>query len=108
MMIWLTLAECVAGFAGLALGSERVRRRLGWKLPHRRGASARLAGIVLLLVAAVEAMGRQGLVVGLVSWCGQLSLGAGAISLLLIARERMLSRRAMPTPRRARPGARRA
>lgn len=105
MTIWLTLAECVAGFAGLALGSERARRRLGLRLPHRRGVSARLAGIVLLLLAAVEAMGQRGIGLGLVSWCGQLSLGAGAIYLLLIARERALSRRAMTTPRRARPGA---
>lgn len=91
MMGWVTPSLCLAGFLGLALGGRRVRRRAGLRLSSRTELGCRVVGGALLVLAAGVAVGHRGIAVGLVAWCGHLSLGAGLVYLGMIRRERSLS-----------------
>ncbi|MDR5867395.1 DUF3325 family protein [Halomonas koreensis] len=92
----MTPSLCLAGFLGLALGGRRVRRRIGVTLASRAELGCRVVGVALLVLAAGVAIGHRGGGVGLVAWCGHLSLGAGLVYLGVIRRERSLSPEAAP------------
>ncbi|MGJ7489134.1 DUF3325 domain-containing protein [Variovorax sp. ZT4R33] len=82
------------GFAALALAMERHQEDLfGHALPSTTTRAVRVAGWAALLVALVASVKAQGWAVGLVSFSGHTSLGAGLVFGALVAIERTRSRR---------------
>jgi hypothetical protein len=81
------------GFAALALATERQQDiQFGRILAPRRTRALRLAGWAGLLLALAVAVGSQGWALGLVSYSGHTSLGAGLVFVALLLRERYVSR----------------
>lgn len=87
-----SLASLIA-FALLALAMDRHQRDLfGRELAPRRSRVLRVGGWVALLASLAIAVRAQGWSLGLVAWCGHVSLGAGVVILALVARERRKAR----------------
>lgn len=82
------------GFAGLALAMERHQEDLfGHALETTVTRGLRMAGAAALLLALVVIVRAQGWGVGLVSFSGHTSLGAGLVFGALVVVERTRSRR---------------
>ncbi|MCK5769885.1 DUF3325 domain-containing protein [Algiphilus sp.] len=79
-LVWvLILASAYAGFGLLALAMERHRRTLlpgsrAWTAVARR--SLRCVGALCLLVSLVGCVVALGTTIGVVGWCGVLTVGA--------------------------------
>lgn len=72
-----------AGFAVLALGTQRLRNALTPLAPPVRPVPARVIGAALLGLSLAAAMGRFGPRQGPVAWLGLASLAALALVLVL-------------------------
>ena len=82
------------GFAALALAMERHQEDLfGHALAMAATRWLRMAGVAALLLALVLMVKAQGWGVGLVSYSGHTSLGAGLVFGALVVIARMRSRR---------------
>ena len=83
------------GFAALALATERQQEvQFGCTLAPRHTRALRLAGWVGLLFALAVAVVSQGWALGLVSYSGHTSLGAGLVVVALLLRGRLTQRSA--------------
>jgi hypothetical protein len=83
-----------AAFAALALAMERHQEDLlGHALPTQTTRALRVVGWAALLVALAVIVSAQGWGVGLVSFSGHTSLGAGLVFGALVVIERTTSRR---------------
>ncbi|MBN8906080.1 MAG: DUF3325 domain-containing protein [Rhodospirillales bacterium] len=87
----LALALADAGFVLLALAMERHARQLGLRPAPRVRPLLRIAGGVLLAGAGAACIVGWGVSIGLVAWCGVLTLAALllAMALALPARRRI-------------------
>lgn len=84
---------CLAGFAALALATDRAQRTaLGRELapPSTRG--LRAVGWVLLLLALWRTVAAMGWGIGMVAYSGHTSAAAGVVFLALIAWGRRMGR----------------
>jgi hypothetical protein len=89
----LMLLSSVAGFAALALATERQQDELlGGALPVRSSRALRAAGGVLLAACLALAVGQWGWGLGLVAYSGHTSLAAGLVYIGLVAAVRRLQR----------------
>jgi hypothetical protein len=89
----LMLLSSVAGFAALALATERQQDELlGGALPASVTRALRAAGWVLLALCLAAAVGRWGWGLGLVAYSGHTSLAAGLVYIGLVAAARRLRR----------------
>lgn len=96
------LAASVAGFAALALATERQQEELlGRALSATATRALRIAGWGLLLAALAVAVDARGWGFGLVAFIGHTSLAAGLVyaAALALARRRAGSRRQQTTRR---------
>ena len=85
----LMLLSSVAGFAALALATERQQEALfGGALSTRATRMLRLAGWVLLAVCLAVAVAHGGWGLGLVVYSGYTSLAAGLVYIALVAAAR--------------------
>ena len=76
-------------FALLALAMDRHQQDLfGRELAAGPTRALRISGWAGLLASLAIAVKGQGWSLGLVGWCGHISLGAGLVILMLIAWER--------------------
>lgn len=101
----LVLASSVAGFAALALATERQQDELlGHTLPGGVARALRVIGWGLLLVALAGAVRNWGWAFGLVAYSGHTSLAAGVVyaAALLAARRRANASAAVAGERRRR------
>lgn len=86
---------CLAGFAALALGTERQQlEQLGRELPAATARMLRMAGWIGLAAGGVAAIASHGWSLGLVIYSGHTSLCAGLVFACLIALKRRAMRRA--------------
>ena len=77
---------CLAGFAALALATDRAQRTtLGRELPPPTARGLRAVGWVLLLLALWRTVAAMGWGIGLVAYSGHTSGSAGMVFLALIA-----------------------
>ncbi len=89
----LIFLASLLGFAALALATERVQEiQFGRTLASRSTCALRGVGWVGLLLALAVAVGSQGWALGLVSYSGHTSLGAGLVFMALLLRERGVPR----------------
>jgi hypothetical protein len=80
-------------FALLALAMDRHQQDLfGRELEPRRSRALRIGGWAALLASLTIAVDAQGWSLGLVAWCGHISLSAGVVILALVAWERRKAR----------------
>lgn len=87
----VTLMLCTTAFAALALAMERQQENLlGRVLPATTTRWLRMAGWAVLLSALAIVVKGQGWSIGLVSFSGHTSLGAGLVfgALVVIARRK--------------------
>lgn len=87
-----TMCLGAAGMASLCLAMERHHERV-WsntRLAARHAWALRTAGWLLLIVAAVLAVLRQGASMGLTLWVMEISLAAVCVGLLLSYAPRLL------------------
>ena len=90
----LMLLSSVAGFAALALATERQQDELfGGALPAGATRALRGAGWVLLAVCLAMGVGHWGWGLGLVAYSGHTSLTAGLVYVGLVAAARKRGRR---------------
>jgi hypothetical protein len=90
----IVLLLSTAAFAALALAMERHQEDLfGHALPSTTTRCLRVAGWAALLLALAIVVNAQGWGVGLVSFSGHTSLGAGLVFGALVVIERTTSRR---------------
>lgn len=84
---------CLAGFAALALATDRAQRTtLGRELPPPTARGLRAVGWVLLLLALWRTVAAMGWGIGLVAYSGHTSAAAGVVFLALIAWGRRMGR----------------
>ncbi|WP_237171953.1 DUF3325 family protein [Pandoraea norimbergensis] len=84
-----TFLICLAGFAALALATERQQQTFfNGTLSRSRTRRLRIAGWGALIVALAVIVTRQGWGMGLVNYSGQTSAAAGLVYLALIVGER--------------------
>ncbi|VVD93875.1 hypothetical protein PIN31009_01769 [Pandoraea iniqua] len=84
-----TFLICLAGFAALALATERQQQTFfNAILSRSRTRRLRIAGWGALIVALAVIVTRQGWGMGLVNYSGQTSAAAGLVYLALIVGER--------------------
>ena len=84
---------CLAGFAALALATDRAQRTtLGRELPPPSARALRAVGWVLLLLALWRTVAAMGWGIGLVAYSGHTSAAAGVVFLALIAWGRPMGR----------------
>ena len=77
---------CLAGFAALALATDRAQRTtLGRELPQASARRLRAMGWALLLLALWRTVAAMGWGIGLVAYSGHTSAAAGVVFLALIA-----------------------
>lgn len=96
----LTFAACLAGFAALALATERQQDDLfGQPLAARKTQVLKLAGWSALAVALYVIVQAQGWGMGLVSYSGHTSLAAGLVLTVLITHSRVRGRRSVAKAR---------
>ncbi|MBP7451332.1 MAG: DUF3325 family protein [Ottowia sp.] len=77
---------CLAGFAALALATDRAQGTLlGRELPPATTRKTRIAGWVLLLLALWLSVAARGWGLGLVFYSGHTSAAAGVVFLALVA-----------------------
>lgn len=89
----LIFLASLLGFAALALATERQQEiQFGRALAPRSTRALRWVGCVGLLFALAVAVGSQGWALGLVSYSGHTSLGAGLVFVALLLRERWAPR----------------
>lgn len=89
----LIFLASLLGFAALALATERVQEiQLGRTLAPRSTRALRWVGWLGLLIALAVAVGSQGWALGLVSYSGHMSLGAGLVFVALLLREHWVPR----------------
>lgn len=89
MMHGLTFLLSLLGFTALALATERQQQvHFGRMLARRATRRVSIVGWASLLLALVIAVHAQGWAMGLVSYSGHTSLGAGLVFLGLLLRER--------------------
>ena len=87
------LGRCLAGFAALALATDRAQRTtLGRELPPPSARALRAVGWVLLLLALWRTVAAMGWGIGLVAYSGHTSAAAGVVFLALIAWGRRMGR----------------
>jgi hypothetical protein len=90
----LMLLSSAAGFAALALATERQQDELfGCALPTRATRALRAAGWGLLAACLAVAVGHWGWGLGLVAYSGHTSLAAGLVYIGLVAAARKRGRR---------------
>lgn len=90
----LALLACTLGFAALALAMHRHQHDLlGRALPTGQIRALRLLGTGALLGALWLVVAAQGWSLGLVSYSGHTSLGAGLVILALVAHDRWTTAR---------------
>lgn len=87
----LLLATCVTASAGFALMAASQKQH--WLLLGRSGRAAapawfRPAGWLLVLLAAVPAIARDGIVFGLLLWSGMITISAALVVVCLAVRAR--------------------
>ncbi|WP_353190190.1 DUF3325 domain-containing protein [Pandoraea pnomenusa] len=92
MMAFFTFAVCLAGFAGLALATERQQTAWFGGVSAVRTRRCRIFGWASLAIALAATVSRLGWGFGLVNYSGQTSLAAGVVYLALIA----IARRRQP------------
>ena len=84
---------CLAGFAALALATDRAQRTaLGRELPPPTARGLRAVGWALLLLALWRTVAAMGWGIGLVAYSGHTSAAAGVVFLALIAWGRRMGR----------------
>lgn len=89
----LTALMALIAFALLALAMARHQQDLfGRELAARPTRALRVGGWGALVASLTIAIHTQGWSLGLVAWCGHISLGAGLVTLALIAWERRKAR----------------
>lgn len=85
----LTALLALVAFALLALAMDRHQRELfGRKLAAVPARALRAAGWATLAASLANAVSAQGWSLGLVAWCGHISLGSGLVILALVFNER--------------------
>lgn len=95
MSHWVALVLCLAGFAALALATDRQQHEiLGRALERRATLGLRTAGWVALALGLAVLVARSGWALGLVVFSGMTSLAAGVVYGVLIARARLVPSRA--------------
>ena len=88
MIHFVTFAVCLAGFAALAMATERQQDALFNGVSPARTRRCRLVGWTALAVALGATIMHQGWGLGLVNYSGQTSMAAGLVYLTLIVAER--------------------
>ncbi|MDQ8032843.1 MAG: DUF3325 domain-containing protein [Bordetella sp.] len=89
----LTALASLIAFTLLALAMDRHQQDLfGRELGTDITRALRIGGWVALIASLAIAVHAQGWALGLVAWCGHISLSAGLVILALIVRERRKAR----------------
>lgn len=92
MSHFVTFALCLAGFAALALSTERQQEAFFKTVSPTRTRNGRIVGWTTLAVALGATVMHQGWGFGLVDYSGQTSMAAGLVYLTLILVKRRQSR----------------
>lgn len=88
-----TAVVSLIAFVLLALAMDRHQQDLfGRELQPGRSRLLRIGGWAALLASLAIAVDAQGWSLGLVAWCGHISLSAGLVILALVAWERRKAR----------------
>jgi len=88
-----TFVLCLAGFAALALATDRAQHDiLGRTLTARATRRLRIAGWSMLILALWLVVASMGWALGLVAYSGHTSAGAGVVFLALVAWNRRRAR----------------
>lgn len=95
MIHLLVLLPALAGFGCLALSMQRHQKAQlrARELPAAGALALRLCGYALIALALPVAIARVGTGFGIVAWFGHISLGAGAVFVLLLWRQRRIEAR---------------
>ncbi|MCE4058693.1 DUF3325 domain-containing protein [Pandoraea sputorum] len=88
MSHFVTFALCLAGFAALAMSTERQQEAFFKTVSPARTRNGRIVGWTALAVALGATVMHQGWGFGLVNYSGQTSMAAGLVYLTLILAER--------------------
>lgn len=92
MSHFVTFALCLAGFAALALSTERQQEAFFKTVSPTRTRNGRIVGWAALAVALGATVMHQGWGFGLVNYSGQTSMAAGLVYVTLILVKRRQSR----------------
>lgn len=92
MSHFVTFGLCLAGFAALALSTERQQEAFFKTVSPTRTRNGRIVGWTTLAVALGATVMHQGWGFGLVNYSGQTSMAAGLVYLTLILAQRRQSR----------------
>jgi len=88
MSHFVTFVLCLAGFAALAMSTERQQEARFKSVSPARTRNGRIVGWTALAVALGATVMDQGWGFGLVNYSGQTSMAAGLVYLMLILAER--------------------